>query len=106
MNTQRTSAFLMANLGSEVTRLISARERNNQAQIGACYKRSLTILKEIFSMPDMHTRVAEINILSDLIHDLANANPMLHVSRKNIVSYFTPFSIRVVNSQNRGALVR
>jgi hypothetical protein len=98
MNAKRTSAFFMANLGSEATRIMSAREHNNQTEMSSCYERALKILKEIISLPDMNTRAIEIKILSDLIHDMASSNPRLHVSRKNLSSYFTPFALRVMNS--------
>ncbi len=97
MNTQRTSAFLMANLGSEVSRILSAKDRGNEAQISASLERALKILTEILTLPDMKKRSDEIKALSDLIQDMTSLTPILHVSRKNISSYFIPFATRIVS---------
>lgn len=96
MSTQRTSAFLMANLGAEVSRILSAKDRNNEIQIRESFDRALKILKEIMTIPDMKTRAVEITSLSNLITDLVKPNPSLHISRKNISSYFIPFTIRAM----------
>lgn len=97
MNTQRSSVFLMANLGAEVSRIISAKDHNNEVQIRDCFERALKILKQIITLPDMRTRLVEMNTLSELIQDMTTPNPIFHVSRKNISSYFTPFAIRAMS---------
>ncbi len=89
----------MANLGAEVSRILSAKDRHDEIQVRECFERSLNILKEIMTISDMKGRVTEINSLSNLISDIVSPNPVLHVSRKNISSYFIPFSLRVMTSQ-------
>jgi len=96
MNTQRTSAFLMANLGSEVSRILSAKEHGNEVQIRSSFERATRILTEILTLPDMKTRSVEIQALSDLISDITSPKPILQVSRKNISAYFIPFATRVM----------
>ena len=100
MNTQRTSAFLMANLGAEVLRILSAKDHNNELQIRECFERASKILKQIMTLPDMKTRKVEMNALSLLLHDMTIPNPTIHVSRNNISSYFTHFAMRVMNLNN------
>ena len=97
MNTQRTSVFLMANLGSEVSRILSAKDRNNNLQVRESLERALNILKEIMTISDMKTRIVEMNTLSDLINEMAKPKPIFHVSRKNISSYFIPFVLKAMN---------
>lgn len=88
----------MANLGAEVSRILSAKDRKDEIQVRKCLERALKILKEIMTMPEMKERVIEINSLSNLISDMSSPNPVLHVSRKNISSYFIPFALRVMGS--------
>lgn len=89
----------MANLGAEVSRIFSARDRKDEVQVRECFERALKILKEIMTMSDMKERLVEINSLSNIISDLASPNPILHISRKNISSYFIPFSLKIMGSK-------
>ncbi len=98
MNTQRTSVFLMANLGAEVSRIFSAKENKDEKRAKEGLERALKILREVMTISEMKTRASEINTLTDLISDIASPNPTLQVSRKNISSYFIPFATRMMSS--------
>jgi len=87
----------MANLGSEVSRILSAKEHGNEVQIRSGFERATKILTEIMTLPDMKTRSVEIQALSDLIIDMTSKKPMFQVSRKNISAYFIPFAIRIMS---------
>lgn len=89
----------MANLGAEVSRLFSAKENGNERQIRECLERAQKILKEIMTIPDMKTRIVEMNALSSIINDITSNNPKLQISRKNISAYFTPFALRIMNQK-------
>lgn len=98
MNTKRTSLFLMANLGAEVSRIISAKDKHDDTLAKEALFRANKMIDEIKTLPDMKTRLQEINMLSSVIKDILQNNPTLKVSTKNIKSYFVPFSLRLIAS--------
>ncbi len=99
MNTQRTSTFLMANLGAEVSRIFSAKDNHDEIQMRDCLERAQKILKEIMTIPDMKTRVVEMDTLSDVLTDTTRSNQIFNIQRKNLTSYFTPFMLKVMASR-------
>ena len=96
MNTERTSLFLMANLGAEVSRIISSKEKNEPALAEEALARANKIISQIKELPDMKTRLDEINMLSKVIENITDPKPTLSVSVKHIKSYFVPFSLRLL----------
>lgn len=97
MNTARTSLFLMANLGAEVSRIISAQERGDGDSAGSALLRAENILNEIAHLPDMQSRTQELDALSKAIRSIAtNASGVSPISLK---SYFTPFALRLMASR-------
>ena len=93
---KRDSLFLMANLGSEVTKIISAKNRNDQILLTEYSAHADKILKEILSLPDMKEREIEIKTLAEVITDISKAKSSLEISSVNIISYFTPFVMRLI----------
>ena len=98
MNTKRTSLFLMANLGAEVSRIISLKEKHEDALAQEALSRANKIIIGIKALPDMKTRLQEINALSKVIENILEPNPTLHISTKHIKDYFIPFSLRLTAS--------
>ncbi|MBI4086129.1 MAG: hypothetical protein HY433_02730 [Candidatus Liptonbacteria bacterium] len=96
MNTERTSLFLMANLGAEVSRIISLNEKNEDALAKDALSRANKIIMEIKTLPDMKTRLQEIDILAKVIENILEPGSALKISTKHIKSYFVPFSIRLM----------
>jgi hypothetical protein len=96
MNTERTSLFLMANLGAEVSRLLSAKEKNDTAETNESLARALKIIEKINAMSDMQTRLGEISLLRQVIVDIVEPKPILQASRKELTSYFEPFALRLL----------
>lgn len=96
MNTERTALFLMANLGAEVSRIFSLQEKNEEALAKEALARAQNIITEIKALPDMETRLQEINALSRVIKNILEPAPVLHISPKHITSYFVPFSLRIM----------
>ncbi len=95
---ERNSLFLMANLGSEVSKIISAKNRNDTELLNTYLIQAEKILAEIIMMPDMKDRLPEMRILSDVIKDISKQKPILNISSVNITSYFMPFVIRLMSS--------
>ena len=94
---KRSSTFLMANLGSEVTRLLLAREEKKEELIRGAYERSLRILDELESLEDMATRLDELKILRKVIDNLLTEDPEIKVSPTNLKEYFMPFALRALS---------
>jgi len=92
--TKRTSSFLMANLGAEVSRIFSAKKAQDEIRAKECLIRAENILKEIMTFPDMKKRATEIEILSEVIRGIAIPKPTITVSEQNITSYFMPFALQ------------
>ena len=88
---QRTSKFLMANLGAEMERFFYWKEKNDPQMLAAAYDRARKIIEQIAKCPDMATRAQEIKILDDVINDLASKTPKLNILPSYIHSYFAPF---------------
>ncbi len=96
MDTERTSLFLMANLGAEASRIISAREQNNTESMRAALIRAEKILEQIKNMPEMKPRIKELNALGVALLSLTEDGGQLHISSTHVKSYFTPFAVRML----------
>ena len=93
MKTERTSLFLMANLGSEVSRMFSSRESGDVSFAHESLKRADRILAGIKQLSDMQTRKREIDLLAEALREPA-------VSREELQSYFDPFVARLFASRS------
>ncbi len=96
MNIQRTSLFLMANLGAEVSRIMLLAEKHEDALAKEALARANKIITEIKTLPDMKTRLQEIDALSKVIENILESKPAFHIPAKHIKSYFLPFSLRLM----------
>ena len=96
MNTKRTSLFLMANLGAEVSRIISLKEKHENALAKDALSRARNIIVEIKALPDMKTRLQEMNALSGVIENILEPKPTLPIPTQHIKSYFVPFISRLM----------
>ena len=88
--------FLMANLGAEVSRIISFKEKNDAARAEESVSRALRMIDAIRQLPDMKSRLEEISLLRQAIVDVALAVPTLKISPKHLMSYFQPFALRLL----------
>lgn len=98
MNTARTSLFLMANLGAEVSRIISAQERGDGDSVGSALLRAENILNEIALLPDMKPRAQELEALTKVLRSFATSDSH-GISSIHLKSYFTPFAVRLMTSR-------
>ena len=96
MNTARTSLFLMANLGAEVSRIISAQERGDENSASAALVRAEKILNDVGQMSDMKSRMQELKMLNEALHSLTARNSSFTISPAHLKSYFTPFAVRLM----------
>lgn len=96
MKTTRTSLFLMSNLGSEVARIFSAKEKGNGDMLESATNRAKNILLELKGLPDVKNN-AEIGILENIINDIGESNRKYEISSEQLMSYFYPFTARLMN---------
>jgi len=99
MNTERTSLFLMANLGAEASRIISARERNDIDTSHAALERAEKILEQIKNLPEMKPRIKEIDALGEALRSHIENSGKKRISGAHLKSYFTPFATRMLANQ-------
>jgi hypothetical protein len=95
MNAERTSLFLIANLGAEVARLLSFREKNEVDAARESFKRAEGILARLQVLPEMQTRLEELTLLSAVIADFHADERTLSVSPEDLQEYFYPFALRL-----------
>lgn len=86
----------MANLGAEVSRIISLKEKREDALAEEALARANKMIMEIKALPDMKTRLQEMNVLSKVIENILEPDPILPISTKHIQDYFVPFSSRLM----------
>lgn len=92
MNTARTPLFLMANLGAEVSRLLSSKEKGDTTLIKHSLERAERILVEIQTLPEMRSRAIELAALHEAIATDGLASPQA------LKAYFEPFALRAVSA--------
>jgi len=101
MNMERTPLFLMANLGSEVSRLLSFRERGDSAEVEKSYQRSERMLDQLVAFSEMESRRPEMTILKDVIKDFSVSHKKQTVRSEDLQNYFTPFATRLFSTRNK-----
>jgi len=94
MNVERSSLFLMANLGSEVSRMISCFEGGEDKEVAGALGRALEILKKIREFPEMGPRGKEFDLLERALKESIKKNSPLSINHAHLKSYFHPFVIR------------
>ncbi len=100
MNTARTSLFLMANLGAEVSRIISAQERGDKDSVGSALLRAENILNEVMSLPDMKPRAQELEALNVALRSLVAPVSSRTISPAHLKSYFVPLAVRLMHKRS------
>lgn len=100
MNNTHTSLFLMANLGSEMTRLFSAKEKNDIEKLRGATLRAQGIISQIEIFPEMKDRMGEIDKIKYIVEDCNKSLSVLNIRKKDIESYFLPFVLNLMK-QNK-----
>jgi len=89
--------FLMANLGSEVTRLLSALENGDKELSEGAKARSEKIIGEVELSLETESSKKEVRLLADVIKDFYQPKRQYSVSPASLKQYFLPFALRVFN---------
>jgi len=96
MSTVRSTRFLMANLGSEVSRILNWKEKGDMEMARKCLGRAESILEQIVSAPEMKGRSEEIVLLKDVIRDLLRQKSAYSINGHQLKEYFLPFASRIL----------
>ncbi len=95
---QRGSLFLMANLGSEISRVFSSWRKGNKELLETSVNRSNKIIDDLLADEQMKKRASEILILRDVMDDLVKNNlANYRINEAQLQSYFIPFALRVMS---------
>lgn len=95
MNTDRTTLFYMANLGSEFSRIFSEYKKKDFEKMRGSILRAENIIKKIEEFPEMKGRTGELDILKSIIRDLNQKK--LKINEEHLINYFTPFAARFMS---------
>lgn len=96
MSNERTPLFLMANLGSEMTRLLIACESKDMEKLRGASSRAEKMLSEIEDFDEMQSRKDELEKIRYIIKDCNEKSQKLFIDKKSLESYFVPFALRLV----------
>ncbi len=88
----------MANLGAEVSRIFSAKEAIDEKRVKESFERAQKIIEELMTIPDMKTRKVEVDLLREAILSATKLDNNSDSSKKNLMTYFTPFALRLMNT--------
>lgn len=95
MNAVRTPLFYMANLGSEVSRILLEYKKEDFEKMRHSILRAKNIIEKIEEFPEMKGRTGELDILKSIIHDLNQKK--LKIESDHLINYFTPFAMRLMS---------
>ncbi len=89
--------FYVANLGSEVQRIFSWKEKGDKEAMENAYKRAVSIIDTV---KNFHNKSAttEMDILKKSLEDFISEDSKSILNRNQISSYFNPFALRVINN--------
>ena len=96
--TERTALFYMGNLGSEVSRLLAARQRKNEEATKTSLSRCLDILIKIMRLEVQGPRQEELSMLRQALLDAATGESISPQDRSDLESYFEPYVKRLLNA--------
>ena len=94
---ERTPLFYMANLASEVHRYFGFLEKKELVSAGSSRQRIFDIVKKLSGFESMEPRSAEIDALLSVIENPSMLGKQLSVTQKQLDSYFTPFTQRLLS---------
>lgn len=93
---ERTLRFYMANLGSEISRAFSYKEKGQLDLSSKSFDRATHIINKMIVLPEAEKRQVEIKIISDLVNELKNESKSFYFTKKeDIKNYFIPFAQRI-----------
>ena len=96
MKTERTPTFLMANLGSEMTRLFESKKKGQFEMAKSSAERAYKIIDTFIVHRDSGEGKKEAEILRMIIRDSLSDKPELNINEDDLSSYFKSFANRII----------
>ncbi|KKP56629.1 MAG: hypothetical protein UR80_C0019G0007 [Parcubacteria group bacterium GW2011_GWB1_35_5] len=94
---ERPLYFYVANLGSEIQRVLVWKEKGDKESMQTAFKRVISIIDKIKSFNNKSANT-EMDILQKYLEELVLGNEKTVLNRSQISSFFNPFALRVVSS--------
>lgn len=91
---ERTPLFYLANLGSEINRIFTLKEKGLLKEAEEARARALAIIEKLEAHPDLAGRTAEIDIIKNYL-DQSLEKERLVSSKKEWQAYFSPYAMRL-----------
>ncbi|MFA5831615.1 MAG: hypothetical protein WC878_07355 [Candidatus Paceibacterota bacterium] len=82
----------MGHIGSEITRLLSSRQRGDKEKEMGAYARSIEMLNLTLMDASIGNGRKEIEILKEVLEDMQNTKPKLEIEPILLQNYFAPFA--------------
>lgn len=98
MNNERTPAFYLANLGSEVLRLQAALAKNDTELTEGALKRARAIFDTLAHVSLRPAERKEIELLRDVVEDMPKEKHAFSIQPQTLHDYFMPFAKRVLTA--------
>lgn len=96
MNQEKPIHFYVANLGSEIQRVLEWKEKDDKKSMQNAYKRALSIIDTIKNFGNRNANL-EMGILQETINNMIANDDRCKVNRDQISAYFNPFALRMLN---------
>lgn len=88
--------FYVANLGSEIQRILVWKEKGDSLAMHNAYKRAVHIIEKVKSFGNKSAN-AEMEILLDSLDKLISVDRGAPFNKDQISAFFNPFAVKVVN---------
>lgn len=93
----KSLCFYTANLGSEIQRIFTWKEKGDTEAMKNAYDRAVLIIEKIREFGNQSAN-AEMNLLEENIGKLVSEKEEFYFDRNQMSAYFNPFAIRIMNS--------
>lgn len=97
MNMERTPLFYLANLGSEVNRIFTLKEKGLLKEADGAYARAMSIVEKLLNHPDLEGRTEEIKMLKDYLEQSMKSENAQFL-KKEWRGYFSPYANRLFSN--------
>ena len=98
MKTERTTYFLMANLGSEMMRFFALQRKKNIKDAKLSADRAFRIMDQLMENKNIGNGKQEVAMLKKLTEDSLSASPLCVITDDDLNSYFMPFATRTLTT--------
>lgn len=91
---ERTPLFYLANLGSEVQRIFTLKEKGLMREAEGAYVRAMDIVDKLLNHPNLERETEEIKMLKNYLEQSMISEPTQSL-KKEWQEYFSPYANRL-----------